>query len=805
MAAGIATALSAAALLVPAVSSAAGAISNGSFETGTAPGAYLELYAGNISDIADWTVDSGSVDYVGSYWLASDGANSIDLNGTTTGSVSQTFATSVGTTYDVTFDLSGNPDSRPVGDPFYSPSVKDVQVSATGGSPADYTFDTSAMGNSLGNMMWQAKTYSFTATAANTTLTFASQIPGAFGPAIDNVSVTAQTPACSGSGDTTFDTFALGSVNGQGGWGSTGAYDQDVVANTYGFPTFGCKSLRISNAVTSGSFGDQTFSYSVPNEAGETDALSGGYSGGTRQNHFDAQFDIASTMLDEQPGLVLSVSPDRGDGARMSYVRFEDSASGINVFFDDVQGTSNPANFVETQIAGGAAATPALSRTAPHTIKFSMDFVDGPSNDVVQVYIDGVLVHTGTSWENYYRFDPESNPSLVSNSRTVDSLIFRAGGSSVPANSGKGFLFDNVSLSSSTVPPAAAPVCPAGTVQSATPVDTVSVNSAQSTPTVGATALTNGATYLLVASGDWQNSLNRADAEYTSLDSWTTHMDGYDVIPYFLGLDEFDLEVNGAFINWGAYDSGHQYSHLYTGTGAPVSLMVFDGDSHGGPANVNAGWYGDNVGSLSVNVYSCTVPPPPVPPANACDTPTVAPAGYTLRNGTTGNDTVTLAPNTMFVGKGGNDRVTAPDGNYIICTGSGNDAITVGNGNDAINAGGGNNTVKTGDGQGSISTADGNDTITTGDGARTINAGGGNNSIRTGDGDQTVTTGSGNDTITTGGGDDTINAGGGNNSVNAGGGNDAITTGSGNDTVNGGAGTDSCSLGGGMNHATSCP
>ena len=37
-----------------------------------------------------------------------------------------------------------------------------------------------------------------------------------------------------------------------------------------------------------------------------------------------------------------------------------------------------------------------------------MDFVDGPSNDVVRVYIDGVLVHTGTSWENYYRYDPEA-------------------------------------------------------------------------------------------------------------------------------------------------------------------------------------------------------------------------------------------------------------------------------------------------------------------------------------------------------------------------------------------------------------
>lgn len=251
---------------------------------------------------------------------------------------------------------------------------------------------------------------------------------------------------------TGFENFALGSVNGQNGWVSTGGYDQAVVNNTYGYTTFETKSLRLSNGVTSGSFGDQTFSNSLVNEAGESDALNGGMSGGTRQPHFEAQFDMASTMLAEQPGLALSVSPDRGDGARMSYLRFEDSATGINVFFDDVQGTTDPANFVETQIATN------LSRSVTHTVKFSMDFVDGASNDVVKIYIDGVLVHTGTSWENYYRYDGESNPGHVNASRTVDSLLFRAAGTSVPANLGNGYLFDNVSLVSGpapVVPPAA--------------------------------------------------------------------------------------------------------------------------------------------------------------------------------------------------------------------------------------------------------------------------------------------------------------------------------------------------------------
>jgi hypothetical protein len=160
-------------------------------------------------------------------------------------------------------------------------------------------------------------------------------------------------------------------------------------------------------------------------------------------------------MLDQQSGLALSVSPDNGSGGRMSYLRFEDSASGINVFFDDVTDVGplpHTASFNETQVAGGIAATPVLSRTTPHTVKFVMDFKDGPANDIVKIYIDGNLVHTGTSWEDYYRYDPEqtSGGNVVP---TTDSLIFRAGGTTIPANSGNGFLFDNVNLSSSTVVP----------------------------------------------------------------------------------------------------------------------------------------------------------------------------------------------------------------------------------------------------------------------------------------------------------------------------------------------------------------
>ena len=146
--------------------------------------------------------------------------------------------------------------------------------------------------------------------------------------------------------------------------------------------------------------------------------------------------------------------------------------------------------------------------------------------------------------------------------------------------------------------------CPAGTVKQFK--ETLSVDSVSATGATSSSALDSGKAYLLEASGTWANgNLNKADAEYASTDSWATHMDGYNINPYLLGEGEFDLQVDGSFVNWGAYNAAHQYSYAYTGTGSTVSFRVFDGDSTKGPAAQEPGWYGDNTGSLSVDIYYC--------------------------------------------------------------------------------------------------------------------------------------------------------------------------------------------------------
>ena len=219
-----------------------------------------------------------------------------------------------------------------------------------------------------------------------------------------------------------------------------GPYDV-AVAPLSSFPAasgygFGTQALRLSNAVTSGSFGDQTFAPPLASPAGES----------TGQNHFEASFGIGTALATQQTGLTLSVSPDDGSGGRMSYLRFEDQADGVHVFFDDVTdpgplGTT--ATFNEHDIA-------TLGRGSAHTVRFSIDFVPSAGNDVVRIYLDGALKATGTTWENYYRYDPgqAGGGNVVPVTRT---LLFRESGTAAPATSGNGFLVDNVAYASSNV------------------------------------------------------------------------------------------------------------------------------------------------------------------------------------------------------------------------------------------------------------------------------------------------------------------------------------------------------------------
>jgi len=240
------------------------------------------------------------------------------------------------------------------------------------------------------------------------------------------------------------------------------------------------QSIRMSNAATDSSFGDWLYSQKIAPVYEDANG-----------NEFIATFDIQSATGVYQPGLQISVSPQsgivNGDGARMSFLRFEDTDGGIDVTFVD-----NQADDGATQRAVKIADN--LSRTISHEVTIKLDLYEGAHNDIANVFIDGSgplvpntvtggagffapvdqpntynklkagqsvpmkwtlgSVTPPTTWEDYYRFQAESNAGidpLNYTTRPVESLIFQArdSGGAAPASLGKGFFIDNVALDSS--------------------------------------------------------------------------------------------------------------------------------------------------------------------------------------------------------------------------------------------------------------------------------------------------------------------------------------------------------------------
>jgi hypothetical protein len=250
--------------------------------------------------------------------------------------------------------------------------------------------------------------------------------------------------------------YVLGSIDGQDGWGGQNPpgiainpnIDQEV---SFISPRGGSQDFRISSVFASGSFGDQTFSPSLTNRAGEPGSIDGGFAGGTLQPRFISTIYFRSATGAAQDSHVV-ISPDRGDGARMSWIQVSDKVAdpGLTVSFfeyrvpagsqvcDDVPDGEGKC-FVFTELATG------LTRTSYHQIDLEMEFYDGEATDVVRVSVDGGTPYRGTSWEDF--FTNNQDPPFTGEPPPVDSLLFRVAGAA-EGNAGEGFLFDDVSYSS---------------------------------------------------------------------------------------------------------------------------------------------------------------------------------------------------------------------------------------------------------------------------------------------------------------------------------------------------------------------
>lgn len=268
-----------------------------------------------------------------------------------------------------------------------------------------------------------------------------------------------------------FSSFNLGSIDQQQGWTTRdGFVDCQTVNTTWNqsiMDVDGVRVWQLSNAVTSSTYSSQPFSPTIAGQvAGETDAAlwnDRGTNGCSPQptafgayadaSTFYHSFTFRSATGAPQPGLNVTLSASAKQSAvRMTWLQLVDNGTtGIDVrVIEAIPAAGNPT----VQVAFTAPTTIAtLNYIDTHTVSFTIDFVDGVTdnagvlsgNDVVKVYVNGSLAHTGTTWELYYYF----NERIVAGTprrQAVNAVLYRLAGTAAPATAGNGFHF----LSSTT-------------------------------------------------------------------------------------------------------------------------------------------------------------------------------------------------------------------------------------------------------------------------------------------------------------------------------------------------------------------
>ena len=152
------------------------------FEPPNAPDAGASFVMLTFGDNVDgFVIDTGSIDIVGTYWLAACGVQSMDLSGGEPGAIHREMFTTAGAAYRVRFAFSGNPydDSAP----------KFVRILWDGVELDELAIVTDGFGPE--DMGWKWFEYDVTASGSTARLTFESLTPGVYGPALDGISVTA--------------------------------------------------------------------------------------------------------------------------------------------------------------------------------------------------------------------------------------------------------------------------------------------------------------------------------------------------------------------------------------------------------------------------------------------------------------------------------------------------------------------------------------------------------------------------------------------------------------------------------------
>jgi hypothetical protein len=205
-------------------------------------------------------------------------------------------------------------------------------------------------------------------------------------------------------------------------WHKSGNYDAEIVTMD------GDAKLRVSNAIASGSFGDQLFAPELAVAA--TEAI--------KDNAFNAAFTIEPTEYQE--GLVVTISPDNGTGGRNGYLRIRHIDGSMSI--DAIRWTEGGNNFEFVPVATGLAVD--QSHTLRMQVVKWISETPKETNDVFRVKVGDGAWFEGDTFDKYYW---ANNNEVNHETRT---LLFRVTSANADL-AGKGLLIDDLSMSVSTV------------------------------------------------------------------------------------------------------------------------------------------------------------------------------------------------------------------------------------------------------------------------------------------------------------------------------------------------------------------
>ena len=233
----------------------------------------------------------------------------------------------------------------------------------------------------------------------------------------------------------TFDDMAPGPIaNGENGWQVLGPARDQAVVDLGG----GNHAFHISSDPASGDFGGP-YSPALSVAAGET-----GLSPYQNQSiKFD--FKAVSSTVD---GSRLEIDFANASGTdRNNFLLIESTDTGLRIAVNEPLATGDWATNDFDAFTGNRTLISGVDQTVSHHLEMRLTYVDGSGNDQIGIYLDGALIGTTTTFENYHDFHLEQDHDAAASANLTSRVLFRTGGN--PPNDGagglnQGFNIDNL-------------------------------------------------------------------------------------------------------------------------------------------------------------------------------------------------------------------------------------------------------------------------------------------------------------------------------------------------------------------------